>query len=92
MAMTVRNNEDARLTLGQLNKNDSNLKKTLSKVSTGQKIVNADDDSSGYSISERMRDKIRTLSQDNRNVQNGSSMLRIAERGVDQIVKTLRAP
>ena len=90
MAMTVRNNEDARLTLGQLNKNDSNLKKTLSKVSTGQKIVNADDDSSGYSISERMRDKIRALSQDNRNVQNGSSMLRIAERGVDQIVKTLR--
>ena len=90
MAMTVRNNEDARLTLGQLNKNDSNLKKTLSKVSTGQKIVNADDDSSGYSISERMRDKIRTLSQDNQNVQNGSSMLRIAERGVDQIVKTLR--
>ncbi len=36
MAMTVRNNEDARLTLGQLNKNDSNLRisvhKRLSKV------------------------------------------------------------
>lgn len=90
MTMTVRNNKGAQVTMGELNKNDSNLQKALSKVSTGQKIVGADDDSSGYSISERMRMKIRALTQDDQNVQNGSSMIRTAERGVDRIVQTLR--
>ena len=90
MAMTVMNNKGAQITAGELNKNDSNLQKALSKVSTGQKIVGADDDSSGYSISERMRMKIRALTQDDQNVQNGSSLVRTAERGVDRIVQTLR--
>lgn len=90
MAMTVMHNAGAQVTAGELNKNDSNLKKALSKLSTGQKIVGADDDSSGYSISERMRMKIRALTQDDRNVQNGSSMVRSAERGVDRILQTLR--
>lgn len=90
MAMTVMHNAGAQVTAGELNKNDSNLKKALSKLSTGQKIVGADDDSSGYSISERMRMKIRALTQDDQNVQNGSSMVRTAERGVDRIVQTLR--
>ena len=90
MAMTVRYNATAQRSLGELNKNNSKLGKTLSKISSGQRIVGADDGGSDYSISERMRNRIRALSQDNQNVQNGSSMLRIAERGVDRIVQTLR--
>ena len=90
MAMKVRYNTGAQMSLNELNRNNDRLGKTLAKVSTGQKIVNAQDDGSSYAISERMREKIRSLFQDNRNVQNGSSMLRIAERGVDQIVQILR--
>ena len=90
MAMTVTYNAGAQFALGELNKNSSKLGKALSKISSGQRIVGADDSGSDYSISESMRTRIRALSQDNQNVQNGSSMLRIAERGVDRIVQTLR--
>ena len=90
MTMTVKYNADAQMSLGALNQNNSKLGKTLAKISSGQRIVGADDGGADYSISERMRNRIRALSQDNQNVQNGSSMLRIAERGVDRIVQTLR--
>lgn len=90
MTMAVRYNSDAQFALGELNKNNRKLSKTLAKISSGQRIVNADDSGSDYSISEKMRTRIRALFQDNQNVQNGSSMVKIAERGVDQIVQTLR--
>lgn len=90
MTMTIRYNTGAQMSLGELNKNNNMLGKTLAKISSGQRIVGADDDGSSYSISERMRTRIRALFQDDQNVQNGSSMLRIAERGVDQIIQILR--
>ncbi|MBR6888066.1 MAG: flagellin [Selenomonadaceae bacterium] len=37
-----------------------------------------------------MRGQIRALLQDNQNVQNGSSMVRTAERGIDQIIQNIR--
>ena len=54
------------------------------------KINSAQDDASSYSISERMRVQLRALNQDNQNVQNGSSMVRTAERGIDQIIQNIR--
>ena len=90
MSMAVKNNLAAQMILGQLNKNTSKLEKELSKVSSGQKINSAQDDASGYAISEKMREQIRTLAQDNQNVQNGSSMLKVAAGGVDNIVEELR--
>ena len=90
MAMTVMYNAGAQLSLGQLNKNISKAGKALAKVSSGQRIVNAQDDSASFSISERMRGQIRSLLQDNQNVQNGSSMVRTAERGIAQIIQNIR--
>ncbi len=90
MAMTVMYNAGAQLSLGQLNKNISKAGKALAKVSSGQRIVSAQDDSASFSISEKMRGQIRALLQDNQNVQNGSSMVRTAERGIDQIIQNIR--
>ena len=90
MAMTVKNNLEATRILNQLNQNNTELSKRLAKVSSGMKINSAQDDASQYSISERMRVKIRALDQDWQNVQNGSSMLKIASGGVENIVDTLR--
>ena len=90
MSMVVKNNIAAQLVLGQLNKNQRKLEKELSKVSSGQKIIGAKDDASGYAISEKMREQIRSLTQGNQNVQNGSSMLKVAAGGVDNIVEELR--
>ncbi len=68
MAITIMNDASAAMTLGELNKNISQLGKQLKKVSSGQRINSAGDDASGYSISEKMRVRIRALDQDERNV------------------------
>lgn len=93
MAMVVKNNMAAISTLNTLNKNSNSLTKSLGKVSTGMRINGAADDASGYAISERMRVQIRSLDQDNRNAQNGSSMMKVAEGAVNstiEILKTLK--
>ena len=61
----------------------------MARVSSGMKIVGARDDAARFAISEKMREQIRSLLQDNQNVQNGSSMIKVAERGIDQIVQLL---
>ncbi len=91
MAMVIKNNLAAMETLNILNQNNSKLGKALAKVSSGQKINSAGDDASGLAISERMRVQLRALDQDQQNVQNGASMLRIAEGGVQNIVDTIRS-
>ena len=90
MAMTVLNNSAAMMTLGELNKNITKVGKSLSKISTGQRIVYAGDNAADYGISETMRAKIRSLEQDVKNVQNGSSLLKTALGGIQNIVDELR--
>lgn len=90
MAMTVMNNTSAMMTLGELNKNVSEVGKRLKKISSGQNINSAGDDASGFSISERMRVRIRALEQDERNVQNGAAMLRVAEGAVQSQLDIMR--
>ena len=93
MAMVVKNNMQAVNTLNTLNKNQSELSKSLQKVSSGMKINSAGDDASGLAISERMRVQVRALDQDNDNTMNGSALLRTAEGAVQstiEILKTLK--
>lgn len=93
MAMTIMNDASASMTLGELNKNISELGKRLKNVSSGQRINGAGDGPSEYSISEKMRVRIRALDQDERNVLNGSALLRTAEGAIQQqieIMKTIK--
>ena len=90
MAMVVKNNMSAVNTLNTLNKNSNALSKSLQKVSSGMRINSAADDSSGYAISERMRVQIRSLDQDNKNTQNGNSMMKVAEGAVSSTVEILK--
>ena len=83
MAMVVKN----------LNQNSTALQKSLTKVSSGMKINTAQDDASGYAISERMRVRIRSLDQANQNSQNDSALMKTAEGAVSntiEILKTLK--
>ena len=88
--MVVKNNMSAINTLNTLNKNSAALSKSLGKVSSGMRINGAADDASGYAISERMRVQIRSLDQDNRNTQNGNSMMKVAEGAVSSTVEILK--
>ena len=91
--MVVKNNMSAMNTLNTLNKNQNALQKSLGKVSSGLRINSAGDDASGYAISERMAVQMRSLDQDNKNAQNGNSMLKVAEGAVAntvEIISTLK--
>ena len=90
MSMVVKNNIAAQMVLGELNKNNNKLGKALEKVSSGQKINSAKDGASNYAISEKMRVEIRSLAQDKQNVQNSSSLLKIADGSINNIVEELR--
>ena len=91
MEMILKNNMGAIRTLNTLNKNDKNLQKSLSKVSTGMKINSAEDDASAYGISERMRVRMRALEQANQNTQNDSSLMKTAEGAVANTIEILKS-
>lgn len=90
MAMVIKNNMAAQMALGELNKNNNKLSKSLRKVASGMKINSAEDDASGYAISERMQVQIRGLGQDIRNAQNAVSMLKVAEGAAQSTIDILR--
>ena len=91
MAMVVKNNLGATRTLNTLNKNEKARDKSLAKTSSGMKINSAQDDASGYAISERMRVQIRALDQANQNTQNDAALMRTAGGAVDNTVEIWRA-
>lgn len=88
--MVISNNAAAGFILGTLNKNINKKSKASSQLALGEKIRNAGDDASGYAISERMRVRIRSLDQADANVQNGASMLRVAEGAIQSQINLLR--
>ena len=90
MAMTVLNNTASMMTLGELNKKISKVGKDLKKLSTGQRLAQFADSPSDVSISEKMRELIRSLGQNERNVQTGANLLKVAEGGVQEQLELLK--
>lgn len=68
------------------NHTNTELNKTLEKLSSGYKINRAGDDAAGLSISEKMRGQIRGLEQASENIQDGMSFIQTAEGGMAQII------
>jgi flagellin len=88
--MVIKNNMDAKKSLNSLSKNSKALAKSLKKVSSGMKINSAEDDASGYAISEGMRVQIRALTQANSNTQNANSLLKVADGALSNTVDIMR--
>jgi flagellin len=62
-----------------LNSSQSELSRSLQRLSSGLRINSARDDAAGLAISERMTSQIRGLSQANRNANDGISFSQVAE-------------
>lgn len=80
--------------LGVLQRNEKSFGAQLWKVATGEKLRGAGDGAAEFSISERMRVRLRALAQDSSNVSHGTDLLHVAEGGIQQqiaILKTVRA-
>lgn len=62
---------------------------TLSKLSSGSRITKAADDAAGLAISEKLKARISSTDQANRNANDGISMVQTAEGGLDEISSML---
>lgn len=61
------------------NHTNTELNKTLNKLSSGYQINQAADDAAGLTISEKMRGQIRGLEQAAENIQDGISLVNVAD-------------
>lgn len=83
--MQIRNNISAINTYRNLSNSSTQIQKTYEKLSSGYKINRAADDAAGLSISEKMRGQISGLQQASQNIQDGMSLINVAESGLGQI-------
>jgi flagellin len=72
-----------------LSVNNREAENTLAKLSSGTRIVRASDDAAGLAISEKLKARIKSTGQANRNANDGISMVQTAEGGLDEISSML---
>lgn len=72
-----------------LSVNNRQSENTLAKLSSGTRITKAADDAAGLAISEKLRARISSTEQANRNANDGISMVQTAEGGLDEISSML---
>jgi len=85
--MGLRINTNVQSLIAQRNLGISNMKQqgSLEKISSGTRIAKAADDSAGLAIASKMTADIRSLRQDNRNANDGISMVQVAEGGMNEV-------
>lgn len=69
---------------------DRQMEKSLERLSTGLRINRASDDAAGLSVSEQLRTQISGLSMGNRNIQDGMSLINIAEGALIEVESMLQ--
>ena len=85
MGMVVRSNIMALNANRQLGMNNSQVSKSLEKLSSGFKINRAGDDASGLAISEKMKAQIKGLETASTNSQDGISLIQTAEGALTEV-------
>ena len=85
MGMVVRTNIMGINANRQLGMNNSQVSKSLEKLSSGYRINRAGDDASGLAISEKMKAQIKGLEQASSNAQDAISLVQTAEGATTEI-------
>ena len=83
--MIINTNVPALNTYNKMSINNQKTSKHLEKLSSGLRINQAADDAAGLGISEKLRGQIRGLAQAGRNIQDGISLLRMMDGGMQEI-------
>lgn len=93
MGSVINTNVAANSIHGIYTNNNNRMNAAMTRVATAQKINSAKDGGAIWSISEKMRERIRSNDQANQNVQNDTALLKTAEGGIGNtidIIKTLK--
>jgi len=85
MALTINTNVASMNAQRNLGATQMRLNGNLGRLSSGQRINTAADDSAGLAISERFKSQIRSFGQAERNANDGVSMLQTAEGALNEI-------
>ncbi|MDQ0089893.1 flagellin [Paenibacillus anaericanus] len=90
MSMYINTNVAALNAHRNLGSNNTQMGKTMEKLSSGFRINRAADDAAGLAISEKMRFQINGLNQASRNAQDGVSLLQTAEGALTEVHSMLQ--
>lgn len=90
MSITVNTNATALMGQRNLNQTGDKLSQTLSRLSSGMRVINAKDDSAGLAIAQGMDKNIRALKQGSRNANDGISLIQTTQSSMDQILNSLQ--
>jgi flagellin len=74
----------------QISLTNSNMTKTLEKLSSGLRINRAADDAAGLAISEKMRGQIKGLDMARKNAQDAISLIQTAEGALNEVHSILQ--
>ena len=83
--ISLRTNAAALAAIRNLSQTQRRSDKNLARLSTGLRIVNAGDDPAGIGMSTKMQARIRSLSQAERNAQDGLNMAEAASGGITEM-------
>jgi len=89
MALTVNTNIASLNAQRNLTTTQTQLNKSLQRLSSGLRINSAADDAAGLSISEGMRSQIRSMNQAVRNANDGVSLVQTAEGALNEVSNIL---
>jgi flagellin len=89
MGFRINTNVSSLAAQRSLSVNNRASENTLAKLSSGSRITKAADDAAGLAISEKLKAKVTSTNQANRNANDGISMVQTAEGGLDEISSML---
>lgn len=72
-----------------VNNNAQDMQRSLARLSSGQRVVNASDDAAGLSIASNLEAEIRGMRQAARNANDGVSFAQTAEGGLNEVSNIL---
>jgi len=84
MAISILTNTSSLQAQKNLQKTSQALSANFSKLSSGQRINSAGDDAAGLAISEKMKTQMRSMSQAERNANDGISLMQTAEGALNE--------
>lgn len=85
MGLRINTNVAALSASRALQTSSTEQSKSYNRLATGSRITQAGDDAAGLSISEKLKAQIRSLSQAERNANDGVSFIQVAEGGMNEI-------
>lgn len=83
--MVIQHNMQAMFANGKLNGTGKATAESAEKLASGYRINRSADDAAGLTISEKMRVQIRGLNQASENIQDGNSLVGVADGALNEI-------